>query len=196
MKGTADGARTAWRVRIGEEARVPAAPCCLSQSRTRCGPGPLTWRVPQEAPAAERGRAASQRGEGTLEDVLEGWEARNLWATTQRCAPPAVHCLPQSQTPRSQMRGVCDVGRQRTPRRFRECVDVGDGSCVCRVLELARDQQVKLPDHVRHSLRRAADLHKQCCEQERLQELVHQGLRCRDRAHSEWSYCGRGVPVV
>ena len=46
-----------------------------------------------------------------------------------------------------------------------------------RLLDLVRDQHIRLPDEVRQKLLRATELHERCCEQERLQELVHQGLR-------------------
>ena len=46
----------------------------------------------------------------------------------------------------------------------------------CRLLDVPREEQ-PLPNETRRALLRAVELHQRCCEQERLQELVHQGLR-------------------
>ena len=48
---------------------------------------------------------------------------------------------------------------------------------LCRLLGLARSGHILLPTQIHNSLQRAAELHERCCEQERIQELVHQGLR-------------------
>ena len=39
----------------------------------------------QSAPAAEHGRASQRAEEGKLKAVMDEWETRNPWATTQRC---------------------------------------------------------------------------------------------------------------
>jgi len=39
----------------------------------------------QLAPAAEHGRASQRAEEGKLKAVMDEWETRNPWATTQRC---------------------------------------------------------------------------------------------------------------
>lgn len=45
-----------------------------------------------------------------------------------------------------------------------------------RLLDVAEDQRA-LPDDLQRSLARAIQLHARLCEQERMQDVVHQGLR-------------------